>query len=982
MLASSPLFFGWHRPWLPRLAQHLIAQQSNLSETVVILPGKRAGRRLLELLALQAQEQSQLLIPPVIMTLEEAVTALLEIPNTLPAAGKGISLLAWRQAALRLTLQELQEIQQVPKRVISSAKEEICYRVASLAETVSLELGKAGLSIEEVLLQHAPFFPESADREEPRWKALARLQKEYQKTLSHWCYADRLEILKRKLQQGECTTPHRILIAGVVDFSPLFVSFFQKVNPEVIIIAPEAHAAGFDCYGRVISSYWREHPAEVAEELLVPCERSRDQAAQAWKIIAAWREASPDTSITIVAPESEALPLLREAGAAAGLETRWAGGRFFHGSSLFALLEALKNFLDRAPGEPPSLAAIADLLRHPISATKLSSALEISSELLLQELDDWERDHLPLFLDQKDLALFPKRKNLSLLLVELEKKFAFALEPEPLSKILLQWRALLLHLLEQECVRRSDLEGHFFLECFEKLMLLVEELEQLSTSSDFLWRGTELLSFLLEMLSKETIPELEQPQAIEMIGWLEAAAEDTPSLVLTSFHEGAVPASSKNDPLLSERLRKKLGLGSSEEQLARDHYYLQLILASRQHEGGVAVLAPRYNGRGEPVRPSRLLLQGCSAAALPHRVLALTQADSRQVNAALQQVTGCRLQVTGPQDDKYIFNHVQLSNSDSHADRNEQRTTTDDSFLLRPATCNLQPVTCNVTALRTYLKSPRLFYLQHVLKLQEVLETPSEMTPSQFGVLIHRILGAFSAEASLQEEKKESVFSSWLEQALERSFQWQFGWNPAPAVASQQGELLRALKGFARAEAAHRSEGWITIAAEGKSDSPSLVEELIHLEDGRSLLLQGRIDRLDWHPEKKRWLLLDYKTSHRQEWKKETPNRTHFKSQKEIILWHDLQLPLYLKLAPQLKGARESGLPLPTIENTDLCFFQLPIHPESAGISEPFDLSMIQPAWQEAERLIKLILDGHFEELGALDATISPTWAALCGVAG
>lgn len=932
---SSPLFFGWHQPWLPRLAEYLLAQQSDLSETLIILPGKRAGRRLLELLALQAQEQSQLLIPPIIMTLEEAVTALLEIPNALPVAGKSMSRLAWRQASLQLTPQELQEIQQVPEGVISSAKEEICYRVASLAETLSLELGKAGLSIEEVLLHHAPFFPESADREEPRWKALARLQKEYQKYLSRWGYMDHASSLRQKLTHGQCSITHRILIAGVVDFPPLFVSFFQKGNPEVIIIAPEEHASGFDCYGRVIPSYWREHPAEVADEFLVPCERSRDQAAQAWKIITTWR----DASITIVAPEPEALPLLREAGAAAGLETRWAGGRFFQGSSLFVLLDALKKFLDRAPGEPPSLAAVADLLRHPITATRLSASLEISSEILLRELDDWERDHLPLFLDEKDLIRFKKGKNLEALLSELEKHFAFALEPEPLEKVLPQWRALLLHLLEQENVRRNDPEGHFFLECFEKLMLLLEELEQLAPSVHLLWRGTELLSFLLEMLSKETIPELEQPQAIEIIGWLEAAAEDIPSLVLTSFHEGAVPASPKKDPLLSEGLRKRLCLSSSEEQLARDHYYLQLILASRQHEGAIAILAPRYNGRGEPVRASRLLLQGCKT--LPSRILSLTQQHKPIVRAVSQQ------------------SHHSL-------------------FHGRPIE-SLHIERLNVTALRTYLKSPRLFYLQHVLKLQEVLTTPVEMTPSQFGVLLHRILGAFSAEASLQEEKKESVFCCWLEKALKSSFQWQFGWNPAPGVASQQGELLRALKGFARAEAAHRSEDWITIAAEGKSDSPSFVEELIHFQDGRSLLLQGRIDRLDWHPEKKRWLLLDYKTSHRQEWKKETPNRTHFKLHGENVSWHDLQLPLYLKLAPHLEAVRASGLPLPTIENTDLCFFQLPIHPDAAGISEPFDTTMIQPAWQEAERLIKLILDGHFEELGTLDATVSPTLAALCG---
>jgi hypothetical protein len=246
-------------------------------------------------------------------------------------------------------------------------------------------------------------------------------------------------------------------------------------------------------------------------------------------------------------------------------------------------------------------------------------------------------------------------------------------------------------------------------------------------------------------------------------------------------------------------------------------------------------------------------------------------------------------------------------------------------------------------------------------------------------------LGAFSAEPSLQDEKNVSAFSPWLEKALEKAFRRQFGRNPAPAVASQKGELFRALKGFAQAEAIHREEGWRTIASEGKKNQPSLIEKQIVLHDERSLVLEGRIDRLDWHPQKKRWLLLDYKTSHRQEWKKETPNRTHFRthSDRQKSSWYDLQLPLYLKLAPSLKAVQDSGLPLPTIENTDLCFFQLPIQPDAACISEPFEPTMIEPAWQEAERLIVLILDGRFEEVGTLDATVSPTFAALCGrVAG
>lgn len=937
------LFLGWDKPWLPRLAQHLLLKSADLSQTVVVLPGRRAGRRLLELLALEAKQQSQLFFPPIITTLEEAAATLLEISEAPPIATKSISRIAWRQAALRLTLEDLRKIQQVPEDLLVAASDEVRYRIASLAEALSLELGKAGLSIEEVLLQHAPFFPESADREEPRWQTLARLQKNYHKILSDWGYADRTFSLIQKFQQGTYRGKKRIIVAGVVDFPEPFHSFFEKINPEVIVIAPEAHAAGFDRYGKMISSYWLENPAEVPEEILIPCERSRDQAACTWEIITQWKKNSLDAPVTIVAPEVEALSFLREVGAAIGFQTRWAGGRFFRGSSLFVLLEALKKFLKRATGTPPPLAAVADLLRHPIASKKLSASLGLSSELLLRELDEWEREHLPLFLDEKDLSRFQKRKNLSALLQALEKNFTFALDPEPLSKVLSQCRALLLYLLEEESLWRSDPEGHFFLTCLEKFMRYFEELEELASATNLYWSGSELLDFLLEMLSQETIPELEQPQAIEVIGWLEAPAEDLPSLVLTSFHEGAVPAASKNDPLLPERLRKRLGLGSSEEKLARDHYYLKLILASRQKEGGVAILAPRYNGRGEPVRPSRLLLQGCSEKNLSSRILTLTQSTAQEV----------------------------ISGRPPHI-------ATSKKTKIQPTIYTPQPTTYSVTALRTYLKSPRLFYLQHVLKLQEVLETPVEMTPRQFGILLHRILGSFSVDPSLQEEKKESVFCDWLEKALSRAFQGQFGWNPAPAVRSQYGELLRALKGFARAEAAHRAEGWITIAAEKTTGASPLLEQKFILDDDRSLLLQGRIDRLDWHPQKKRWLLLDYKTSHHQEWKKETPNRTHFQRRGENLVWHDLQLPLYLKLVTQLDVVKKSGLPLPNTENTDLCFFQLPLHPEAAGISEPFDPTMVESAWQEAERLIKLILDGCFEEIGTLDANISPTWKALC----
>lgn len=952
-LPQAPLFLGWDQPWLPQLAVHFIERFKNqvlpntvdLSQIVVILPGRRATRRLLELLALEAQEQSLLLLPPLILTLEEAIMRFLEIPEGLPAAPKSITQLAWHEASVQLSLGELEAIHPSPHGTLLALEKESRHRVAILGQTLALELGTVGLSLETAFDRYTPFFPESADREEPRWQALIHMERAYHKILTRWGYSDPSTLLKKKLEQGDPLGPQKFFVVGVADFPSFFTPFFEKVSPELILIASEAHAKGFDPYGKIIPSYWLEHPAVIPTENILPCERSRDQAAQTWEMVTLWKKTIPEAAIKVVVPELESLPLLREKGSALGFQTRWAGGRLFRGSSLFILLTSLEKFLHRAPGEPPSLAAVAALLRHPLIAAKLNTSLSISPDLLIRELDQWERDHLALVLEEEHLKQFHKEATLGALLQELEQRFSFSLEPRPLQEVLSQCRQLLFYLLGEKSVQRTDPEEHFFLKGFEKLLLLLDELEQLATSTNLYWRSETLLTFLLEQLGKEALPELEHSCAIEMIGWLEAHSEDVPGLILTSFHEGAIPSAPKNDPLLPERVRKKLGLNGSEEALARDHYYLHLILASRKKEGGVAIIAPRYNGRHEPVRPSRLLLQGCSEQVLPSRILALTQR---------QRGTILPLQTLPQQSSSALLQ----------------------AHLQKPLL--IEQVT--ITSLRTYLRSPRLFYFQHILKLQEVLEAPTEMTPAQFGVLLHRILSSFSSEAALQETSEEALFTSWLQGALDQAFYRQFGRNPAAAVASQKKELLRALQGFARAEARHRAQGWKTIAVEGKAGSSSLLEEKIILEDQRSLLLQGRIDRLDWHPEKKRWLLLDYKTSHHQEWKKETPNHRHFHRRDDTLVWHDLQLPLYLKLAPQFEAVQKSGLPPPTIENTDLCFFQLPIHPDATAISEPFDATMIEPAWKEAQRIMTLILDGHFADVGTLSENLSPTWSALCKI--
>jgi hypothetical protein len=255
------------------------------------------------------------------------------------------------------------------------------------------------------------------------------------------------------------------------------------------------------------------------------------------------------------------------------------------------------------------------------------------------------------------------------------------------------------------------------------------------------------------------------------------------------------------------------------------------------------------------------------------------------------------------------------------------------------------------------------------------------MHAGHFGRLIHEVLGAFGMEEKNIPTTDVQKLSTWLRRKLFSMAKQNFAPGPSLPIQLQLEAMAETLDGFAQAQVAHHQEGWRIIAAENHHCfSSPVLEERIVFEEGGSLLLQGRIDRIDWNQKLRRWMIIDYKTRHDQEWKNATPNREHFQKKGEEIFWKDFQLPLYLKLAPCWKMIQESGLPLPTIENTDLCYFQLPMETEQAGLSETFDSKMIVPAWTEATRMMKAIVDGNFDRLGEIEATRMPTLAALCGI--
>ena len=138
--------------------------------------------------------------------------------------------------------------------------------------------------------------------------------------------------------------------------------------------------------------------------------------------------------------------------------------------------------------------------------------------------------------------------------------------------------------------------------------------------------------------------------------------------------------------------------------------------------------------------------------------------------------------------------------------------------------------------------------------------------------------------------------------------------------------------------------------------------------------LKGRIDRIDFHPRDRRWRVIDYKTSTQAV----TPDKAHFSARSGE--WKDLQLPLYVKLLPELGELCGEKI---SAGETELVYFNLPPKPDDAGITEPFSAEKIPAAWEEAQRIAAEICSGKgCREIGEVSDMEDPAFLALCGLNG
>lgn len=900
------VFLGWHQPGLLAVTDFLLGRFGSagtleLGGLIVVVPGARAGRRLLEMLVLQAEDRGLSLRPPEIVTLGGLPERLYQPKR--PLADELTQYLAWAEALRHCDRRARSAFLPAPP-----AENDLAgwLGVAEMLAQLHHELAADGLDFDDVASRGAAL---TEFRESARWNALAQVQHHYLALLDELGLWDIQTARRVALRQHEYHTDRPIILAGTVDLNRVQRQMLDQVAGQVtaLILAPEELAGRFDEHGCLRPEAWEAAEIALREEQIELAEDPPDQAAAALRALAALDGRYRAQDITLGVPDDQVAPFLELYLGRQGVATRYAAGTPMAQTPAFRLLVAVADYLQRR-----QFADLAALVRHPdLEAHLVRQGVRPD---YLEALDAYYSDHLPAAVDSKGFEPPPQHKTLVSLHRAVERWVGGLAGP---CRPLVDWGQPILDILAK---LMGDRPLDPSAEPDRQRLAACEAVREAVLS----WRaipprlvpqlgGVEALRLLARQVQHLAVPPPPVPHAVELLGWLELPLDDAPVLIATGMNEGIVPSAIRGDLFLPNQLRAVLGLDDNRRRYARDAYALSVLAASREH---LHLILGRRDAEGNPLFPSRLLL-ACKPQELAARTVRLFSPG-----------TGGRRPVPLPADwpqAPAVSAPAVIALPDLWQPPRPQKLA--------------QPVTSmRVTEFRDYLACPYRYYLRHRVGLAALGDAAEELDGGQFGSLAHAVLAAFGQSEAASATEAEMIVA-FLEKALEELSAHEFGSAPRPVICVQREQLRSRLHAFARWQAQWAAQGWRIQQVEttvGGCDAPLMV-------DGQPMYLRGRIDRIDVNPATGQYIVFDYKTGD----KAKTPEEAHRTGRTGEKQWVDLQLPLYRHLVRALGITGE----------VKLGYILLPKDPGSTGESladwTPEELHTADEAAAEVVRKVR-----------------------------
>jgi ATP-dependent helicase/nuclease subunit B len=910
-------FLNWKQPGLSAAADVLLRRfgrdgELDLANVVVVVPGGRAARRLLELFVTKAAETQLVLTPPAIVTPESFPELLYHAKW--PFADTLTQQLAWMAALEASPPESLKDFLPFPPQPGDAPR---WLAVAESLRRLHTELAADGLDCGKVVegAKSVEGFGEAA-----RWKALCTVQRRY---------LDRLDTLELwdvqtarlvAIEKREIKTDKEIVLVGTVDLNRTQRRMLDHIAERVtaLVIAPPEMADRFDEHGCLIPSKWREAELPLADEQIERVDGPADQAEATTRWLESLGGRFRADEITIGIPDEKIVPQIERQLAQVALSGRWAIGKQVSTSGPYRLLQVAADYAGRR-----RFRDLAALVRHPdvwelLSEKKSEVRSQKSAADILTVLDEYAAKRFPAHLDRERLEKDKDASDVMVIYSAVEQLLApLTGNSSPLAAWAEPLRAILQSVYGTKPLDRNVAAERYLLESLELISRALDAVGQLPEALQPVMDVRQACRIVLGQVRGETIPLRAGDEQIELLGWLDLPLDDAPATLVTTFNDGFVPSTTSTDAFLPNRLREALGLLHNDRRLARDAYALSLLIASRKD---LKVVVAKRDSQSNPLLPSRLLFltDGDRIVARGRRFFG---------DLPPQPPRGNRLAPTGSPAAK--------------------------SKIDRPLPQKLEkPLTSlSVTRFRDYLACPYRFYLRHVLKLEAIEDDAAELDGAAFGDLVHRVLASFGRSDEAKDVRTSSdgtKIASYLDHKLDEVAAARFGKKQArPAVMLQVEQLRLRLRAFAEWQAQRAGEGWRLVFSEDIEDQRKLAKHWP--VDGKPFTLEGRIDRIDYHEDLGRLAVLDYKTAD----SGNDPTKTHLKADQ----WIDLQLPLYRHL---IAAATPKGIAVEEMQ-IDLGYIVLPVDVKEAGLKlAGWDGALLLSADETARGIVRSIWDERF----------------------
>lgn len=837
-------FLDFSQPALLSAAEYLVERYqrgsaADMANAIVVLPGRRAARRLLEILVELTEQRGLLLSPPTLETVGQLPEHLYQAQR--PFASALTQQLAWARVLREADRGHLLRVVAAPH-----AADDVAGWL-DLAQSVSqlhTELAADVLDFRDVARcgRELESFGEGQ-----RWAALRHLQEEYLKTLDALQLWDVQTARLVAIEQRECRTERDIVVVAAVDMPRTLRQMLQQVAAQVTVLvhAPRAWADRFDAEGCLVPEAWAAIPVPLDADRVRLVDGPAEVADMAARCLAEWDGRYRADEITIGLADEDLAPYVTRQLRDCGIAARAAVGRATAETGPYRLLAAFEAYLrSERYGE------FAALVRHPDVSAWMARG-EVAANWL-ERLDEYFGRHLQSRLSGNWLGDEAEARPVQQVFERVELLLAsFQGPPRRWPDWSPAMRDTLGEVYGARSWNRQDDSDRVFLEVFEQLRNAWEAVDAVPSPLVPVLDAATALELTLRQVRTAQVSPAFDPEAVELLGWLELPLDDAPALVVCSFCEGLVPSSVNSDAFLPNTLRSRLGLQDNARRYARDAYALSVLAASRQR---LDLIVARHNSQGDPLAPSRLLF-ATEREQLAPRALRFFATPSPQRD--LPPLAGSLASGGG-----------------------------ESAFVVpRPVPPAEKIRELPVTAFRDYLACPYRFYLRRVLKLRSSDDAAEELDGGLFGSLAHEVLRQFGL-GPCRDSTDPAEIRQHLRELLQRCAEAQYGQHPLASVMVQLEQLRLRLDGFADKQAERAAAGWSIESIEGEQREHT--DAVLQVGDDR-LILRGRIDRIDVHRETGLRAILDYKSSD----SPRTPEKAHQRGDQ----WIDLQLPLYRHLA-------------------------------------------------------------------------------------